>query len=93
MSGVARCRMRHGRRTEAVLFYASQCHPPVFKKASRMRIVAWHPMIDGIGNIIGTARLLWRRRHNRDGLVVNLCAKSDAKESFCCQRVVRYPMA
>jgi len=39
--------------TEAILFYASQCHPEVFLRASASspHVVIWHPQIEGIEGI------------------------------------------
>ncbi|HEU0118112.1 MAG TPA: 6-hydroxymethylpterin diphosphokinase MptE-like protein, partial [Alphaproteobacteria bacterium] len=41
-------------RTDATLFYASQCHPDVFTKAANAAsdIIIWYPMIDGIRNVL-----------------------------------------
>ena len=42
-------------KSDATLFYASQCHPDVFAKAQKngKQIIIWHPLIDGIRNAMG----------------------------------------
>jgi hypothetical protein len=41
--------------TNALLLYASQCHPDVFARAAltSQRVTIWHPMIDGIRAVLG----------------------------------------
>jgi uncharacterized Rossmann fold enzyme len=47
--------------TQATLFYASQCHPAVFEKAkqSPRRMIVWHPLIDGIRQLIEPRRAVF----------------------------------
>lgn len=36
-----------------ICYYASQCHEEIFKIAENQRIIMWHPLIEGILDIIG----------------------------------------